>query len=242
MILRRLAEGIRQQDWFTVVLEILIVVVGIFLGLQVDDWNEHRKERAQETAYLAQLQDDVETMRSLLDGLIARAEGREEAMLRVLRALETCSAEFASETDFQRTFTEYQNILNVQVLDATYNEMLASGALAGLGHLALRRAIPELFTRLDVFNSTVPQIRGTLPTVDAIVWENVRLSYDKDGQIVLTEYNFDQLCSKPAVQNAVVEMIDMQRDWQNTANEVAVRVVDLEAQLKEVTGSTPASR
>ena len=44
MILRRLAEGVRKQDWFTVVVEVLIVVVGIFLGLQVDDWNNARKE------------------------------------------------------------------------------------------------------------------------------------------------------------------------------------------------------
>ena len=40
MILRRLAEGIREQNWFTVVLEVLIVVVGIFIGLQVDDRNK----------------------------------------------------------------------------------------------------------------------------------------------------------------------------------------------------------
>jgi hypothetical protein len=37
MILRKLAESIRQQNWFTVLVEILIVVIGIFVGLQVDD-------------------------------------------------------------------------------------------------------------------------------------------------------------------------------------------------------------
>ena len=42
MILRRLAESIRKQEWFTVVLEVLIVVVGIFIGLQVDEWNRAR--------------------------------------------------------------------------------------------------------------------------------------------------------------------------------------------------------
>jgi hypothetical protein len=45
--LRRLAEGIRKQDWFIVVLEILIVVFGIFAGLQVDDWNRARLERVE---------------------------------------------------------------------------------------------------------------------------------------------------------------------------------------------------
>ena len=42
MILRRLAEAIQQQNWFVVLLEVMIVVVGIFIGLQVDDWNQER--------------------------------------------------------------------------------------------------------------------------------------------------------------------------------------------------------
>ena len=52
MILRKLAESIRSQDWFVVIIEILIVVVGIFLGLQVDDWNQQRKDRADEQVFL----------------------------------------------------------------------------------------------------------------------------------------------------------------------------------------------
>jgi len=36
MILRRLASAIQQQDWFTILLEIMIVVLGVFIGLQVN--------------------------------------------------------------------------------------------------------------------------------------------------------------------------------------------------------------
>jgi hypothetical protein len=31
MIIKRLAKGIRSQDWFVVTVEIMIVVVGIFI-------------------------------------------------------------------------------------------------------------------------------------------------------------------------------------------------------------------
>jgi hypothetical protein len=55
VILRKLAEAIREQNWFTVLLEILIVVIGIFLGLQVDGWNELRKDRVKEGVYLERL-------------------------------------------------------------------------------------------------------------------------------------------------------------------------------------------
>ncbi len=59
MILRHLANSFRKQDWFTVVLEVLIVVVGIFIGLQVDDWNQARKEKNQEQEIIASLRVEV---------------------------------------------------------------------------------------------------------------------------------------------------------------------------------------
>ena len=47
MIIRRLATSIREQDWVTVVIETLIVMFGVLLGLQVNNWNSARVERAE---------------------------------------------------------------------------------------------------------------------------------------------------------------------------------------------------
>ena len=60
MILRRLAEALRRQDWLTVAVEFLIVVAGIFVGLQVSDWNEQRKAREEELVYLERLLQDLD--------------------------------------------------------------------------------------------------------------------------------------------------------------------------------------
>jgi len=59
MILRRLANAIHEQNWLTVVLEVFVVIFGILIGLQVDDWNERRKDRADERAFVARLHDDL---------------------------------------------------------------------------------------------------------------------------------------------------------------------------------------
>jgi hypothetical protein len=59
MILRRLSEAIAEQNWFIVFIEILVVVVGIFIGLQVDDWNETRKDRKDEQLFLQRLHEDL---------------------------------------------------------------------------------------------------------------------------------------------------------------------------------------
>jgi hypothetical protein len=60
MILRRLATALREQNWFTVVLEILIVVVGIYIGLQADAWMSAKQDRALEVEYLERLVSDME--------------------------------------------------------------------------------------------------------------------------------------------------------------------------------------
>ena len=59
MILRKFANSIQKQNWFTAVLEITIVVIGIFLGLQVDSLNEERKDRVLEQQYLERLHADA---------------------------------------------------------------------------------------------------------------------------------------------------------------------------------------
>lgn len=60
MIIQKLVSAIRRQDWFQVLVEVLIVIVGIFLGLQVQAWYEARAERELEQFYLYQLHGEIE--------------------------------------------------------------------------------------------------------------------------------------------------------------------------------------
>ena len=58
MLLRRYMENISSQNWTAVFLDFVIVVFGLFIGLQVDAWNEQRKDAAREADYLEQLHVD----------------------------------------------------------------------------------------------------------------------------------------------------------------------------------------
>ena len=44
MILRRITEHVKAQNWFAVGLDFLIVVVGVFIGIQVSNWNAARSD------------------------------------------------------------------------------------------------------------------------------------------------------------------------------------------------------
>ena len=65
MILRRIASSLKKHDWSSALLEVLIVVVGIFIGLQVDDWNQARKDRIDEQQFFERLHEDVQLSEEL---------------------------------------------------------------------------------------------------------------------------------------------------------------------------------
>lgn len=68
MLVKRFVEHIRKQDWSLVGVEIMIVVVGIFIALQVDDWNQQRKDIALERQYLARMQNEFERLLAVEEG------------------------------------------------------------------------------------------------------------------------------------------------------------------------------
>ena len=48
MILRRITQHVRDQNWTAIAIDFVIVVVGVFLGIQVSNWNGERVMRAEE--------------------------------------------------------------------------------------------------------------------------------------------------------------------------------------------------
>lgn len=78
MLLRKVTMHLREQNWTAVWIDFVIVVVGVFVGLQVQDWNEVRKDRSEEQRLLIRLLEETEillnTHEQELDYFNARAD------------------------------------------------------------------------------------------------------------------------------------------------------------------------
>ena len=59
MLLRRFVEQLRQQHWFGVGIELLIVVLGVFIGMQVSNWNAERETSKRAAVFSARLAEDL---------------------------------------------------------------------------------------------------------------------------------------------------------------------------------------
>ena len=61
MLLRRVIEHVKAQNWTAIAIDFVIVVVGVFIGIQVANRNTARLEQEAERRLVAQLAADVDT-------------------------------------------------------------------------------------------------------------------------------------------------------------------------------------
>ncbi len=70
MLLRSISKHVKDQNWFAVFIDFFIVVVGVFIGIQVANWNQLNIDRKDETVLLHDLHTDVESVQNLSKRLI----------------------------------------------------------------------------------------------------------------------------------------------------------------------------
>ncbi len=88
MILRRITEHVKTQNWFAVGLDFVIVVVGVFIGIQVANWNESRIALLEEQAILARLAAEYRDIAEKGDAYLVRSAQQRQLMARWIDAAE----------------------------------------------------------------------------------------------------------------------------------------------------------
>lgn len=91
MLLRRVTEHVKTQNWTAVALDFAIVVVGVFIGIQVSNWNDARAERAMEERIILSLLDDMRRSAANIESSnnwLSRQVGDQGVLLNALKACE----------------------------------------------------------------------------------------------------------------------------------------------------------
>ena len=59
MLLRSVTKHVKDQNWFAVILDLAIVVFGVFIGLQVSNWNEELVQKEATKVLIKRLYEDL---------------------------------------------------------------------------------------------------------------------------------------------------------------------------------------
>jgi len=149
MILRRCIEHLRDQQWTAVVLDFLIVVVGVFVGLQVDNWNQERADSKREAFYLAALKDDFSVVIAELESDIAHYERIANSMTLLIdesrKAAPDVSLDVLNAAARQLIVME-----GTPIVSDTYSNLTGSGDLAIIKSQALKNRMSSFFGQAQV--------------------------------------------------------------------------------------------
>ena len=69
MRLRSITKNVKKQNWFAVLLDFLIVVLGVFIGVQIGNINENRADKHDYYAALERFKVEAKTNLTTLDKL-----------------------------------------------------------------------------------------------------------------------------------------------------------------------------
>ena len=67
MILRRLTANLRAQNWTAIAIELVIVIIGVFIGTQVANWNQARLEKQATQRMLVELVPELRNQLEFFD-------------------------------------------------------------------------------------------------------------------------------------------------------------------------------
>lgn len=141
MFMRRIADALRRQEWATILIEFVLVIVGVLVALQLDQWKDSLAESAEERRLLLAVYGDIE--QDLLD-----LENTQVALDSVAEFGVTALNSYV-ETDCAGNcwsilvaFFHASQWMDVELNKATYEEIQRAGLPRDL---SLRRTLAEYY-------------------------------------------------------------------------------------------------
>jgi hypothetical protein len=147
VILRRLARNLQEQNWTAIGIEFVLLVLGVFLGIQVANWNDERQQAALQTQHLERMRIDLIGIRERTEQHIAfyrdSIDGG-ELLLAIVGAGEAAPRD--APIDRARVAEALDSLVqtrNQPPLPATYVEMRSNGQLSRITNPRLRDRLTD---------------------------------------------------------------------------------------------------
>ena len=140
MILRRLSQSLKEQNWTAIVIEFVLLVSGVFLGIQVSNWNADRELSKKSAGFTERLAADLRVEAWGYEYLI---EYNKDVLANARRALDALTGHRPlSDEQFVIAAYRASQYESQDRRRATYDELVSTGTIGLITDQKLRdRAI-----------------------------------------------------------------------------------------------------
>ena len=126
--------------------EIILVVIGILIALQINNWNEQRKERIQEKIFLKRFEVELNTNLENILTAISLNKSRIHRAEFLLRTIDKPQLAADSSSYFMKSI-EHAGYTNIPLIsDNAFEELKSSGNLSLISNEALRAALQKYYS------------------------------------------------------------------------------------------------
>jgi len=151
-----IATGKAKNYFLYAIGEIILVVIGILIALQINNWNEYRKDRTLEKEYLIRLKEDISFDIYFINrNMIGRYE-------RKMKGLEKGKAYFQGTYVIQDTLQFLNDVgyggvfghVDWSLSKNTYNEIISTGNLRKIENKKLRNMINDYYESVNGYSKS----------------------------------------------------------------------------------------
>lgn len=160
MILRRVIEHVKGQNWLAVMIDFIIVVTGVYIGIEVSNWNASRLAATEEKRLIAQLVTEVDAATEVKAAWIEQTEPRLTLLRSALAVIQSEVADARlSAGQCEAVALSHIVVFGTSSLP-TLDEILSTGGLGLISDARARRAMMQYRSSLAEVRSAFDFIRA----------------------------------------------------------------------------------
>jgi hypothetical protein len=178
MLLRRVIKHVRKQEWIAIAIDFVIVVVGVFIGIQAANWNEARADEARARGYLERIHNDLEADVANYQNRIRFWNAVSNYGRNGLAYADDSRLGDRTHWDMLLAYFQASQVAEFWTNSTTYDELRSAGELNLIASLPLRNALARYYTNtgnpvLTERPAYREHIRGVIPIdVQLYIWTN----------------------------------------------------------------------
>ena len=233
MFLSRLKKHMTEQNWFAVWLELFILFLAVFVGLQADNWNEERIAKKNAKIYYERLIADLESEERTR---LTRIRYNEQTLAHGKSALEALQQpELENKEEFLVDLYQATQLWNYTPQRATYDELLSVGIANAIPNIEARTRLANYYLGLEnsqqIQQERIPyrqSLRRFMPhVIQNAVRQNCGDIFESGEDGVVLIY-LPEECNLSLDQAVIDSAVDKTLLYENLEVDLTQRLADLE--------------
>jgi len=238
MLLRRITKHVTEQNWFAVLLDFLIVVFGLFIGLQVNNWNENRINARIADSYIERLKVDLDTEIKYFNHVIDYYRIPRDHALAALAVYNKTAKDL--NVGFLVDMYQASQSINIVNRHGTYDELISTGRITLITSEDTRTMLNNYYEssrmreRTLEINTFVPYRKLVRMHMDESIQMEIRQHCNDIYTITDKNYYYVQLptnCDISVPDNLVKQDIEMLLGNEEIRQELRFQLTSLDALL-----------